>query len=384
MKCRVGQAVMITVLVGMFLPGIAQKNYYVVVGAFSTEGNAKDFTTYLPKLNADTAYAMSEQENVVQLYVLRTSNENVAIAKSQKLQTSLEEMNSSVAGNYETVSTSKLEGAKMVTVKNDFAPVASEKVLSDASSSRTSSSSGAAMPSAPMKPKGKIFKFTISDPLGQTMNGNVHYVDFQRELDLASYSANAYTDILNPGKFKDMAVVCGLFGYKQTEKYINYADPSSNKGVFQDENGAWVIPYQLKRLEKGDVSVMYNVNYHKDAVVMLPQSKTDLEELLKMMVENPDYEITIHGHCNGKNDRKIIIPGHDQDLFDIQGSRQFYGSAKELSTLRANAIMHFLLRNGIDERRIRIYAWGGRYMLVSPESSTAKLNDRIEIEIRKD
>jgi outer membrane protein OmpA-like peptidoglycan-associated protein len=127
---------------------------------------------------------------------------------------------------------------------------------------------------------------------------------------------------------------------------------------------------------------MYNVAFHRDAVVMLPQSRTDLDELLRMMQENPNYEITIHGHCNGKYNRTIMKPG--DDYFDIRGAKGFYGSAKELSTLRAEAVNAFLTQNGINPKRIKIFSWGGRYPLVDPDSSIRSLNDRIEIEIRKD
>lgn len=381
MKCRVAQAVLITVLAGMVVPGLAQKNYYVVVGAFSTEGTEKQFTTHLPVLNADTAYAMSGQDHVVQMYVLKTSDPGVAISKSQLLQRGIEG-SSGMAGDYESVFISNLPEGKSVTVTKPLADNLSAELIADASSAGSSSPSGGGVATAPMKPKGKLFKFTISDQAGRTMPGKVHFVDLARERDLAAYSADAYADILNPGKNNNLAVVCGLFGYKQTEKFINYSDPSMIEGVYQDENGAWIIPYKLERLEKGDVSVMYNVSFHKDAAVMLPQSRVDLDELVYMMQQNPGYEITIHGHCNGKNERKIIAPG--PDCFDIQGSTQFVGSAKELSQLRSDVVRSYLVANGIDGRRIKIFAWGGRYQLVDPYGSAAKLNDRIEIEIRKD
>jgi outer membrane protein OmpA-like peptidoglycan-associated protein len=381
MKCRVVQAVLITVLAGIFSQGLAQKNYYVVVGAFSTEGNAKEITTQLPNLNHDTAYAMNQQGHVVQLYVMRTSDEEVALAKSQQLQKTIE--NAGTLG-HEPVLISELPDGRNVTMRKSAAtdPVHPETSSSEAASSRSSGFAGANAIPTPLKPKGKLFRFTISDPSGKQLPGKVHFVDLQHERDIAAYNTDGYTDILSPGKSKDLALVCGVFGYKQSEKFVNYSDPSSEAGVYQDENGAWVIPYNLQRLEKGDVSVMYNVAFHKDAVVMLPSSNSDLSELLRMMKENENYEITIHGHCNGNNSRKIISPA--DNYFDMKGARQFYGSAKELSALRAEAIRGYLVKNGIDPKRIRTFAWGGRYHLVNPQSSVAKLNDRIEIEIRKD
>jgi outer membrane protein OmpA-like peptidoglycan-associated protein len=154
--------------------------------------------------------------------------------------------------------------------------------------------------------------------------------------------------------------------------------------VIRDEKGAWVIPYQLERLKKGDVSVMYHVAFYKDAVVMLPQSKGELDELVSMMKDNPDYKIKIHGHCNGNNTRKIIALGSPKNYFNVDGSDQRNGSAKDLSKFRADAVQDYLAENGISKDRSSVYAWGGLNMLVPETSTSAKLNDRIEIEIQAD
>jgi outer membrane protein OmpA-like peptidoglycan-associated protein len=370
-----------TIFTGIFMQGLAQKNYYVVVGAFSTEGNAKELTTHLPSTNADTAYAMAQdQENMVHLYVLKTTDEQTAANKAMELQKGLEDVNSGT--NYESVTVSNLLEQKSVTVKNaiGYDPEAKDASASRASETEASTTSA----SAPASTMGKKFKFMITDPNGAELPGKVHVVDFEHERDLASYAASAYTSILNPGKDKDIAVVCGIFGYKQSEKYLDYADPSMIEGAYRDETGAWVIPYELERLERGDVSVMYNVSFYKDADVMLLPSKADLDELVRMMNENPDYKITIHGHCNGKYDRKITAMGSNHNYFDVKGSSNIIGSDKQLADLRAKAIKQYLVEYGIDEKRIKTYAWGGRYMLVEPDHRFAKLNDRIEVEIIKD
>jgi outer membrane protein OmpA-like peptidoglycan-associated protein len=383
MKCRVLQAMLVMVFTGMFLPMKAQKSYYVVVGAFSAEGDVKEFSARLPSMNADTAYAMNYDQSLVQLYVMRTTSEDLAMAKSSQLQSSIEAGRSEVIANYESVSVRNTPEGKFIASKKEI-DSPSSPIRDEASASRASTMTSGSMATAPLKAKGKVFKFTLSDTDGQILPGNVHLVDFEHERDIASYPTYTYTDIVNPGRDKELAVVSAIFGYKQKEKSIDYRDPSGIEGAYRDELGAWVIPFELERLEKGDVSVMYNVTFHKDAVIMLPHSKSDLDELLNMMLQNPNYEITVHGHCNGKNDRKIIAMTNDQEYFEINGSKEFLGSAKTLSELRADAIKQYLVMNGIAEKRIKTFAWGGRYMLVDEEAPHAKLNDRIEIEIRKD
>jgi outer membrane protein OmpA-like peptidoglycan-associated protein len=67
----------------------------------------------------------------------------------------------------------------------------------------------------------------------------------------------------------------------------------------------------------------------------------------------------------------------------MTGSNEIKGSAKELSRLRAEAVQTYLADHGVDAGRTELFAWGGSNMLVSETSTSAKLNDRIEIEIMK-
>ena len=45
-----------------------------------------------------------------------------------------------------------------------------------------------------------------------------------------------------PGESREpMAVVCGIFGYKEIHKYVDYADPSrTDDQAYVDAQGAWV------------------------------------------------------------------------------------------------------------------------------------------------
>ena len=110
----------------------------------------------------------------------------------------------------------------------------------------------------------------------------------------------------------------------------------------------------------------------------------EMDELVNMMKLNPDYSIKIHGHCNGNYDRRIIALGQSENYFNIEGSDEIPGSAKDLTKLRAEAVQSYLEKNGINRERSKIFSWGGSHMLVGETSSSARLNDRIEIEIMKD
>lgn len=377
MKWRVLKTVFAAVVLSvLFTPAFSQ-SYYLVIGAFATENDdVKQFTSFLPGQSSDTAYTMYTNNSLMHIYVLKTSSKELAQARAQQLQQGIESKNTSQLVN--TLEQNVI--ANGTNVENKL----TEPDLSGSSASKTSGASLPATGGIPPIPKGKYFKFTIAKDDGQAFPGKVHQVDFIRKKDLGSFTSDTYIDVLHSGQNQPVALVCGVFGYKEVEKYIDYGNPAETEGAYLDEQGAWVIPYKLERLEKGDVSVMYNVGFYKDAVVMLPNSKNDLDELLNMMKTNPNYVIRVHGYCNGKNSRKIIALGENNNFFDVNGSVELKGSAKELTNLRAEAVRTYLRNHGIDENRVKLFGWGGSEMLVDENDPHAKLNDRIEIEILKD
>lgn len=371
-------------------PWIAcSQHYYVVVGAFAAEEEASEFKGYLPGQEIDTSYSHSDKDNLYHFYVLKTSDKESAISKTVHLRKEIDGWrsngNSMVThpeGNLPgPVSLGPVTGSRSVEADEER----TGELHGNAAGGAASASAGSSG-KIPAPPVGKYFQFKIQSPEGKPIPAKVHHVDFDEGRELAAYNANTFVDLLSPGQTdKPMAVVCGLFGYKEIHKYIDYSDPSeTDNEAFIDAQGVWVIPYNLERVEEGDVSVMYNVSFYKDAAVMRKSSKVDLDELVKMMKSNPYYEITIHAHCNGKYKREIIAPGQDKNYFDVSGSVKTYGTAKDLTVLRAEAIRSYLVDHGIDPERTKIFAWGGSDMLAKADSPEAVLNDRIEIEFTRD
>lgn len=358
--------------------------YYVVVGAFAADKNASEFKGDLPTQLFDTSSVVSGKANVLHLYVLKTSDKESAISKTLFLKKEIESFNAPIVTSAE----SKPEG--VIPESNAIVASAVDLNASAAASDRAGSASGSegspASGMVPPKPMGKYFKFRIESPDGHPIAGTVHHVDLTHERELGEYRSNTFVDLLRPGQNTEpMTIVCGLFGYKEIYKNIDYANPAlTDEEAYVDEQGAWVIPYKLERLEKGDVSFMYNVSFYKDAAIMRKPSQKDLDELVRMMQSNPYYEITVHAYCNGRNKREIIAPGENKNYFDVAGSVTVTGSAKELTTLRAEAVRSYLVDHGIDRQRIDIFSWGGSDMLVRSDSPYAEINDRIEIEVTRD
>ncbi|HEY0652980.1 MAG TPA: OmpA family protein, partial [Chryseosolibacter sp.] len=129
---------------------------------------------------------------------------------------------------------------------------------------------------------------------------------------------------------------------------------------------------------------MEEVKFYTNSNLMTPESERELKELLAMMNENPDYKIRIHGHTNGTQGRDIVSWEEGQDLFHPDASNKKHaGSAKELSSLRAESVKRYLTDNGVAENRISTKGEGGVQMIYDPRGTMAALNDRVEIEVTK-
>jgi outer membrane protein OmpA-like peptidoglycan-associated protein len=112
---------------------------------------------------------------------------------------------------------------------------------------------------------------------------------------------------------------------------------------------------------RGDKLRLPNLNFYNHSATMLPQSEPVLNELLKVMQDNPDLKIDIQGH----------ICCQLQEINNI-------------STKRAKAVHDFLLKNGIAQNRISFKGLSSKrplYKLPEKNEEERIANRRVEIEI---
>lgn len=371
-------------------------HYYVVIGAFAKESNAKKFSGFARSRFFQATYELNPVRNLFYVYVIKSDTKKEAVDQAVILRK--EEMFRDCwvfTGSLGNTIAPPVVTISQPVQETKTPEIETPKTATDSAINTTITPSIPVTPEkepevkvanepAARKAKGKFIKFTIVGPSGEPVAGKVHHVDLKQGRDIASYSSNEYSDVPRPSssaRDEPMTIVCGIFGYKEVTQLVDYANPGITTGAVQDENGVWTIPFTLERLKKGDVSVMYDVSFYKDAVIMLPRSQEELDELVNMMSANPNYKIRIHGHANGNGKTKMILLGKVKSYFDIKGSKQKNGTTKELSKLRAQAVLDYLTEHGIDANRMETFAWGGSNMLVAETSPSAKLNDRIEIEI---
>ena len=142
------------------------------------------------------------------------------------------------------------------------------------------------------------------------------------------------------------------------------------------------VDSQSMVMKKGNKEVLDHIYFFKDAAVLRPESKYQVDKLVEIMKANPEERIRIHGHTNGDAPGTIIRRSNENaNFFSLENTVEDYGSAKELSEQRANLIKEYLIAHGIDKKRMSIKAEGGKMPIYNIDDEKAEANVRVEIEV---
>ncbi len=350
-------------------------HYVVVIGAFSVKLNAKRFTEKAVDLQFKTKYEFNPDRNLYYVFTLTTENKEEAMVEAKRLR---EQTSFTDSWVYQGTI------GEIETPKQDINPITEEKIEDVPTDQVVMSPEPAIKQPVNETPvgDGKKFFFELfraSDR--KVVNGDVSVMDIDRARKMGSFKTNDVVYIPSPkSNSGKVALVSKAFGYRTLQVDIDYNNPSGDNNTMDEEKGV-VVPFELIRLRKGDIVVMYNVFFYKDAAVMMPESRFEVEALLNMMLENPKCKIRIHGHTNGNAGGKIISQGDVKNFFSLADTKEGIGSAKALSEARAKIIRDFLIDGGVEAPRMEIKAWGGKKGIHDKESAKAKENVRVEVEI---
>jgi outer membrane protein OmpA-like peptidoglycan-associated protein len=233
-----------------------------------------------------------------------------------------------------------------------------------------------------VKDLSKKFLFKLLPEDGKSLNAPVEVVDLDSSKLHALYPTNEVVSIKPVNTSGRIMVQSKVFGYRLKQIGVDFNSPTDSSGITLD-SGRYVVPLVLKPLEEGDISIMYNVFFFKDAAVMRPDSKYEINALLDMMNEFPNRKIIVHGHTNGTWHGKMLVMGEKKDFFSIENCVVSKGSAHELSRLRALCIVDYLVANGISSDRMTVKPWGGKKPLFHHAHERAIDNVRVEVEIAR-
>jgi len=230
----------------------------------------------------------------------------------------------------------------------------------------------------------EVFLSLYNGRNNRIVDGEVQVVDTDRTRLMTKVKGNEYLILPDPkSKSGQLTLICEAFGYRKIQQEINYPLPLADtvKPNIDLMGTTIVINFDMVRYHKGDIATLYNVYFFNDAAIMRKESQFELDALLQLMQENPNYKIRLHGHTNGNYHGKIITMGESKNFFSLDGSKSGSGSAKDLSYNRADVIKEYLISRGVDATRMEIKAWGGKRPIYDKHSVNAQKNVRVEVEI---
>jgi len=229
-----------------------------------------------------------------------------------------------------------------------------------------------------------LYNPTNSEPV----EGQVEIIDGDVARLMKKVKAHEIAPIPDPKNESGKVTLIGSsFGYRKVQRdfVLSEVTPESMPEYMEWRDNHYVIKFDLARLLRGDIETLYNVYFFNDAAVMMPDSKYELNRLLEMMNSNEEYKIKLHGHTNGSARGKIIKMGPNKNFFELGDDViEASGTAKELSNQRAIAIKEWLVTSGIKSERVEVKAWGGSRMIHDKNSSNARRNVRVEVEVISD
>lgn len=386
---------------------VPAKSNYVVIGAFSYIKNAERFAKYASTTKAMKAeFAMNPARNLYYVYMFQSDDLDTAIATVLKVRedhpdlwdawvykgsfSDEEESNPENTISSPVALTSspsspdqpelfepevtKEETEEVVEVATEIEaePIEVEKVV----------------PSANIEAEEGFYYLyfnTINKKTMKEVRGRVRIIDPERSKELSTEESHQIVELRDPNNgTKRIKASTQIFGFKEVQHMINLDAPlTDSTSAFVDVVGdSIILDFELERFKKGDVLVMYNVYFFKDAAVMKPESKYELLSLLDMLEENDNLKVRIHGHTNGNASGKIIHMDEEKNFFSLVAEQEEdFGSAKKLSQFRAETIQDWLVEQGVNPERMSVRGWGGKKMIYGKHDTQAHKNVRVEIEI---
>jgi outer membrane protein OmpA-like peptidoglycan-associated protein len=347
------------------------------------------FTNHVHRdLHLNAQYELNPGRNLYYVYVMSTPDLQVAISEALRLRSQSELRDAWVFHGL----LGKQQNVQEAASGTDIHP-ATETTITEVPAEDppvTEQPASAKAPAEEEEPdngvEGKRFLFTIYKATNNdTIQGIVDMIDPERARKLGSFKGNKIVKVPKPsGKSTNITLLCQVFGYRKLQREIDYNNPEG-EDITKEEDGSVEIPFEMVRLRKGDIAVMYNVFFFKDAAVMRPESRYEINNLLAMMNENPNCKIRVHGHTNGSATGKVIsINKGSNNFFSLTDTHDGFGSAKKLSEERASLIKEYLVTSGVAADRIQVKAWGGKRPLHDKNSNRAQENVRVEVEILED
>lgn len=378
-----------------------EKGIYLVVGSFQNKSNASKFRTKLETQGRDAHISFSDQTlfYYVHIKTFNTVDEAILMVKPTREKTPFQDawvlaysQNSGMTAISTIPVNNEVQMDSLQSTNTIETNIVSPAILSsdkENPSTKIEKIVVGLYNCEKFKTENKQYKFkfnTYNFVTKSKVTGNINVIDPDRLKLIRAVRAHEVNFLNEPhNQSNSIELISEIFGYKKAQHDVNLSDEiKGDLAAFLSVSGdTLLVDFPLKRYDKGDVIVMYNVFFYKDAAIMKPESQFELNSLLELLNEKSEYNIQISGHTNGNSSGKIIeIDSEVPEYFSLsQATKENNGSAKKLSLKRAEIIQKYLLNNGVTENRMKVKGYGGKSPLYDKFDRLASKNVRVEIEI---
>ncbi|MEM1406047.1 MAG: OmpA family protein [Bacteroidota bacterium] len=392
---------------------------YVVIGAFSFQKNAERYTSFAKEKELEAVYEINYSRNLFYVYVYVSNEKNEADRELFRIRSLHPEFKDAwvYEGQLGAITNSVVNGISTDANESNDQDTSDNTAIENRVNTQNADSQISEVVSHQQEPSENentkqaeqvvkavpktseklekeegvhhfYFNLLNSKKLRE-VKGRVKIIDPERAKQLMVANSHEIVNVRQPNNGTNrIKVASDIFGFKEVQYTIDLDDPvTDSTSAYIDTIGdSIIVNFELERYKKGDVLVMYNVYFFRDAAIMKSESIYELNSLLDMLQENEKYKVRIHGHTNGNSHGKIIhLDPDDKNFFTLNANhKEDNGSAKKLSLYRAYTIQHWLIDQGIAEDRMEIRGWGGRKMIYDKHDTQADKNVRVEIEITAD
>ena len=202
-----------------------------------------------------------------------------------------------------------------------------------------------------LKPKPVTYvKGKISDSLSkEALDAHIQIRDLKN-------GKTIYDEIADPenGEFLVTLPVCKSYGL--TVSKAGYLFYSHNFTLVRNvEKLPFNLDVALQKIEIGKMVVLNNIFFETNKYDLLPESRTELQELILFLRENPTIAIEIGGHTD--------------NIGDIQSNLM-------LSTDRAKIVYEYLLKNKIPLKNLSFKGYGEAQPIFDNNTEQGRKNNR--------
>jgi len=369
------------------------KRFYVTIGVFVKESNAKSLTEKAIQQGYTTHYGQKVNGNLYYVYVLSTINKPEAEELVAKLRAETEyklawifngNIEGDTAKDEPVVVTKPIETVPVVT-PTETPVTPTPKIDSVAKAPIQPPAEKPIEKPVVKKPAGKAFYFKLVSETDRSeiKSGEVHLQESANATQYQAFKPGEVVYLPAPkNKNGTYSIATQVPGFAQATFSFDYQNPAELNGPEQEA----IIEIVVPKAKKGDYIDFSNVKFFKNSSILQPVSQGELDGVVDLLKENIHYKIKIHGHVNGTQPRESFTRGPNSSFFSTNPSADVDHkkmSPKDLSEARAECVRDYLVSQGIDKERISVKGEGGRIPLYPTGGSLGQLNDRVEIEFVK-